>query len=125
MLKLFVRVFVVAALALDLGAVISQVAVRPAYADDAGKCCTGTEDKNCSGCIALPAGAGFVKVGTNTTYFCEDYVNPLTCDDQQFLECWSITAPVAIWNAGCKNVIGVQNPPATLTAKQCPQDSCD
>lgn len=51
-----------------VGYVLSDTAVAAP-----GRCCTGERQDQCSGCKSF--GLFFMALGTNTTYFCEDYTS--------------------------------------------------
>lgn len=104
-------------------------------ADPGGVCCNGEDPTTCSGCRPLPpgtdvfleAGTGaWAHHGTNMRYYCVEYPNPLTCNEEE-RSCGQISGMITVYsNSSCTFVSGTYNGTLSLPdEKQCDYDSCD
>lgn len=117
------RMFFCGILAMIFG---SAVAFSVAWAAGEGECCNQKDWDSCSGCLGggHPTGI-YVLLPSNAVYQCQDYVNPLSCDDSDYRVCYTFLHPVnTYYDNQCTQVGGTLGG-GTYSVLSCEYDSCD
>jgi hypothetical protein len=93
----------------------------------AGACCNGVTSppNDCSGCFKFPGVSNpqSVELGNNNVFWCQDYVNPIQCDDTDKPVCAPLAMRMHYTDANCS--VGGRLELIELGVTGCLEDGCD